>query len=200
MVPGQASSIRNQNGNRKKETIMANTKSNLAAQVRQFLTGARKPFPNGSQTLQIGGVTSTVTGLTAILQSFVDNRDAVEASKAATKAKIETERVQSPSQLALIRAFQTVVRGAFGNAADVLADFGLAPPKVRVTKTAEQKAVTAAKIAATRKARGTMGKNQKKAIKGSVTARLVVTPVTTSPVSTPIEPSAPVGNGTPRAS
>ena len=166
-------------------------KNNLAAEVTHLIAGANKHFPNGSQALQVGGGTFTILALTQELQGFVDNRDAVEASKAATKAKIEIERVQSPSQLALIRAFQTVVRGAFGNAADVLADFGLAPPKVRVTKTAEQKAVTAAKIAATRKARGTMGKNQKKAIKGSVTARLVVTPVTTSPVSTPVEAPAP---------
>src|ERR1019366_184413 len=183
-------------------TTMSNirAKNSLAAEVTQLIAGASKHFSNGSQALQVGGATFTVTALTQELQGFVDNRDAVEASKAATKAKIEIERVQTPSQLALIRAFQTVGRGTFGNSADVLADFGLAPPKARVTKTAEQKAVTAVKIAATRKARGTMGKNQKKAVKGSITAQLVVTPVTTSPVSTPIEPSAPVGNGTPRAS
>jgi hypothetical protein len=175
-------------------------KNSLAAEVMQLIAGANKHFPDGSQALQVGGATFTVTALTQELQGFVDNRDAVEASKAATKAKIEIERVQSPSQLALIRAFVTVVRGTFGNSADALADFGLVPPKVRVTKTAEQKAVTAAKIAATRKARGTMGKNQKKNVKGSVTAQLVVTPVATSPVSIPVEASAPVGNGTPRAS
>ena len=145
-------------------------KNSLAAEVMQLIAGANKHFPDGSQALQVGGATFTVTALTQELQGFVDNRDAVEASKAATKAKIEIERVQSPSQLALIRAFQTVIRGTFGNSA-------------------EQKAVTAAKIAATRKARGTMGKNQKKSVKGSVTAQLVVTPVTTSPVSTSIEAS-----------
>jgi hypothetical protein len=42
--------------------------------------------------------------LTALLQSFVDNRNAVEASKATTMAKVETERVQAPSHLAVIRA------------------------------------------------------------------------------------------------
>jgi cell division septation protein DedD len=166
-------------------------KNNLAAEVKQLIAGANKHFSNGSQALQVGGATFTVTALTQELQGFVDNRDAVEASKAATKAKIEIERVQSPSQLALIRAFVTVIRGTFGNSADVLADFGLAPPKARVTRTAEEKAVSAAKSAATRAARGTMGKNQKKAVKGSITAKLVVTPVTTSPVSTPVAAPAP---------
>jgi len=120
-------------------------KSSLADEVRQLITGANKHFPGGSQPIQVGGETFTITGLTQKLQGFVDNREAVEALKAAARAKIEIERVQASSQLALVRAFKAVVRGTFGSSADVLADFGLAPPKVPVTKTAEQKAVAAAK-------------------------------------------------------
>ena len=170
---------------------MSQSKNNRAAQVKQLIIGANKHFPNGSQQLQVGGATFTVTSLTALLQSFVDSRAAVEASRAATKAKVQVESVQAPSQLAVIRAFETVVRGTFGSSADVLADFGLAPLKARVPRTAEEKAVSAAKSAATRKARGTMGKNQKKSVKGSITAKLVVTPVTTSPVSPPVATPAP---------
>ena len=171
---------------------MSQSKKNRAAQVKQLIIGANKHFPNGSQQLQVGGATFTVTGLTALLQSFVDSRAAVEASKAATKAKVQAEGVQAPSQLAVIRAFETLVRGTFGSSADVLADFGLAPPKAPVTRTAEEKAVSAAKSAATRAARGTKGKIQKKDIKGSITAKFVVTPVVTSAVSTPVVTPAPV--------
>ena len=183
-------------------------KNSQAALVKQLIAGVNKHFPNGSQQLQVGGATFTVTGLTTLLQSFVDTREAVEASKAATKAKVQAAGAQAPSQRATIHALETTVRGTFGNSADVLADFGLAPPKARAPRTAEEKAVAAAKGAATRKARGTMGKIQKKNVKGSITAKLVVTPVTTSPVSPPIatpEPAtsapgaapataAPVGN------
>jgi hypothetical protein len=171
---------------------MSQSKNNQAAQVKQLIIGANKHFPSGSQQLQVGGATFTVTGLTALLQSFVDTRAAVEASRAATKAKVQAEGVQAPSQLAVIRAFETLVRGTFGSSADVLADFGLAPPKARVARTAEEKAVAVAKSAATRAARGTKSKNQKKVIKGSITAKLVVTPVVTSPVSTPVVTPAPV--------
>jgi hypothetical protein len=171
---------------------MSTSKNSLAAEVIMLLTGANKHFPNGSQELQVGGAPFTVSGLMALLQSFVDNRNAVEASKATTQAKVQAERVQAPSQLAVIRAFEAVVRGTFGNSADVLADFGLAPPKARATRTAEEQAVSAAKRAATRQARGTMGKNQKKDVKGSITAKLVVTPVVTSPVSAPDGTLAPV--------
>jgi hypothetical protein len=159
--------------------------------VKQFLTGVNKHFPNGSQQLQVGGASFTVTALTALLQGYVDNREAVEASQAAAKAKVQTENAQAPPQLAVLRASESMIRSLFGNSADVLADFGLAPIKARAPRTAEEKAVSAAKSAATRKARGTMGKNQKKAIKGSVTAKLVVTPVTTSPASPPVDAPAP---------
>jgi len=152
------------------------TLSNQVSRVKQLILGTGKHYANGSQTIQVAGATFTVTALTQLMQDFVDNREAVEASKAATKAKIETERTEAPSQIAVITAFEKVVRGSFGTSADVLADFGLALPKARAPMTAEQKAVAVAKRAATRKARGTMGKVQKKGVKGAVTASLVVTP------------------------
>ena len=52
--------------------------------------------------------------------------------------------------------------------------------------TAEKKAVAVAKRAATRAARGTLGKKKKKDVKGSVKAELVVTPLDGShPVAKP---------------
>ena len=178
-------------------------KNSQAAQVKQLITGTKKHYPNGSTQLQVGGATFTVTSLTQLMQDFVNAREAVEASKAATRAKVETERTQAPSRLAVITAFEKFVRGTFGTSADALADFGLAPPKARTPMTAEAKAVAAAKREATRKARGTMGKNQKKGIKGDVKAALVVTPGSGStPVATPASPtgSAPTGTTTPHAS
>jgi hypothetical protein len=141
------------------------------------------------------------------MQDFVDQRNAVEASKAATKARIQADRSQAPARLAVIRAFVTVVRGTFGNSADVLADFGLAPTKAHAPQSAEQKAAAAAKRKATRALRNTMGKVQKKAIKSSVTTTLVVTPSTdaqakaTAPAPAPAGPTtAPAATPTPHAS
>ena len=175
-------------------------KSNQAARVKQLILGTKKHFPNGSETLQVGGATFMVSALTQLMQDFVDQREAVEASKAATKAKIETERTRAPSQIATIVAFETIARGTFGNSADVLADFGLAPPKARAPQTAEAKAVAVAKRKATRAARHTMSKNQKKDIKGAVKAALVVTPLADSqPIVSPPAPTgnAPTGGTTP---
>ena len=137
--------------------------------------------PNGSQTIPVAGTTFTIATLTQFLQDFVDQRQAVEDAKASLKAKLQIEQAQAPGQLVIIRAFEAIVRNSHSGSIDTLAKFGLAPPKARTALTAEQKAIAAAKRMATRAARQTLGKNQKKAIKGSIEAKLVVTPVTVVP-------------------
>jgi hypothetical protein len=165
-----------------------------ATQVKQLVLGIQKHYPNGSQLIPVGGASFTVTALTQLMQDFVDHRAAVETAKATVKAKVETERTQAPSQLAVIRAFETIVRGTYGNSADILADFGLAPRKVPSAMTAEQKAVAAAKRDATRAARHTMGKNQKRSVKGAINASLVVTPA--AGPSPTVTPASNASNGT----
>jgi hypothetical protein len=63
--------------------------------------------------------------------------------------------------------------------------------------TAEQKAIAAAKRKATREARAEVGAKKRQAIKGNVTAELVVTSVT--PAATPTAPAAPPAPTAPTA-
>jgi hypothetical protein len=177
-------------------------KNTEAAQVKRLIIGTRKHYPNAGADLTVGGATFTVTSLTQLMQGFVDAREAVEGLKAALRTKVEAERTQAPSQRAVISAFVRIVRGTFGSSADVLADFGLALPKARTPMTAEEKAVAVAKRAATRAARQTMGKNQKKDMKGAVKAALVVTPIGASAPVAPVSPAAstPAAAAAPHAS
>ncbi|HEY8041727.1 MAG TPA: hypothetical protein VIF15_18105 [Polyangiaceae bacterium] len=162
-----------------------------AALARQMIAGAKKRFPNGSDKLALGGVTRTVDEVTTLIRSFVDNRVAVETAQAAAAAKVATENAQAPALLALIGELEAFVRVSFGNQADALGDFGLAPPKARAPLTAEQKAVATAKRNATRAARGITSKKVKKGVKGNVTAKLVVTPGTAPAPSAPVAPAEP---------
>jgi len=195
--------------NTEKKMDRYRSKSGRVALVKQLITGTAKHYPDGSQSLSIGGATITVNALTQVMQDFVSQRDAVEAAKAAAKTKIENEQTRTPSQLAVIRAFEKFVRGTFGNSAEVLAEFGLVPHKAPDPGTAEQKAVAVAKRNATRAARHTMGKIQKKDVNGAVEARLVVTPLGDStpretpaqaPGGTPPPSPPPAGGTTPRVS
>jgi hypothetical protein len=183
---------------------MSSTGKNAkAVQVANMITGTKKRFPNGTQQVTVGGVTRTIDQLTAELQTFVDNRTAVETAQATAKAKVEAERAQAPSLLALIAAYVTFVRLNFGNAPDALIDFDIPPTKTRTPLTTEAKAVAAAKRAATRTARGTTSKKAKKNVKGNITATLVVTPSASPAPSTPVAspvPSTPVASPAPAAS
>jgi hypothetical protein len=76
------------------------TLTNQVSRAKQLILGTDKHYANGSQTIQVAGATFTVTALTQLMQDFVDNRESVEASKAATKAKIETERTHPALQAA----------------------------------------------------------------------------------------------------
>src|SRR5262249_22551514 len=136
-----------------------------------------KHYPNGSQELHFGGAVYTVTALIALLQSFVQLREAVEAAQAAVKERLAAEHAQSPSLLAIIGAFEMFVRATFGNSPETLADFGIPPRKERTPLTAEQLVAAVARREATREARHTLGKQQRKAIKGAaVTVTVVKTP------------------------
>jgi hypothetical protein len=162
-------------------------KSQVAVVAQQLVAGAAKHFTNTTQLTLLGSA-YTPADLAAKLQSVVTLRSDVDAAKATTKAKLAAEAANMPSLRALMSATATYVKAAYGNAPDILADFGI-QPKARVPLTVEAKVAAAAKRAATRAARHTMGKQQKKAIKGNVTG-VVVTPVTAPSAGPPLpEPS-----------
>jgi hypothetical protein len=84
-------------------------------------------------------------------------------------ATVLADRALRTSVTRVLRGLREHLLNVFGDTSPALADFGLAPPKKPLT-TPEKKAAAADKMRATRAARHTMGKKQKKAIKGVVPA------------------------------
>jgi hypothetical protein len=158
-----------------------------------MIAGTKKRFPNPSQVLVFGGGNHTVAEVTSDMQSFVTNRTAVNQARAALQVALDADEAAAPSLLDIISEYTKFIRTTFGTAADALGDFDLKPPKAPAPRTAEQKAIAAAKAKATRAARGTTSTKQKKAVKGNVTATLVVTPGTAAPAPAPVTeaPAAP---------
>jgi hypothetical protein len=159
--------------------------------AKQLIAGSNKHLASTTQIMLAGG-SYTPAQITAQLQALVNLRTDVDAAKALTQAKLAVEKTDMPALRIFMDATVTFVKAAFGNAPDVLADFGL-HPKARTPLTVEAKAAAAAKRKATRAARHTMGAVQKKSVKGAVTG-IVVTPITApQPIATtPTSPSAPV--------
>jgi hypothetical protein len=165
------------------------SKSSKLASAKQLSTGTKKHFPNGNQQVQFAGQTHTITEVTNAIDAFVALREDTEGAQATAKAKLQAEKAQAPSLLAIVVAWVLYLKATFGTAPDVLGDFGIQPPKARRPRTAEEKAIAPAKARATREARGTKGKKAKKNVKGNVLATLVVTPLAASQPVASVSPS-----------
>jgi hypothetical protein len=135
------------------------------------------------KTITLEGVDYTPTTLMALLQSGITVADAAVTAKAAWQLAVQKQRTTVAQILGVLAALKAYVTLQFGSGAvDTQADFGFSPKKT-VVKTAETKANAATKARATRAARHTMGKDQKKSITGSSEAEPV------SPATTPTAPT-----------
>ena len=155
------------------------SKSNEAALALKLAAGIEQHFAATSQ-LFIAEKTLTPAQVAAQLQTLAALRAAVETARAALQGRLADEKREGPALRAFYLSVIGFVRVAYANAPAILADFGLAPKKVKKPLTSEQQAAAAAKNLATREARGTIGKKKKLAIKGKVTG-VVVTPITPAP-------------------
>jgi hypothetical protein len=179
---------------RKGVNIMGATKvakATLEQRIRGLIAGTQKHTPSGSLTLV--GATYTSTALVQLLQSLADALAAVDTAKAGWESALKNEASVAAQVKPVIQGYRDWVLATYGSAPSTLADYGMTPRKVPTPLTAEQKVARAAKAAATRKARNTMGKLQKKAVKGTVPATAPSTPSSTasSPVATAPTAAAP---------
>jgi hypothetical protein len=165
------------------------TKTKQATLAGQMSTGAAKHFQPDTPLL-VAGTTIPASQAEAKLKGYAQLRADVVAARAVLDAKLAAEAAQEPEMNAFVGAFEKVVRASFGAQPDVLADFGLKPPKARAPLTVEEKAAAKAKRASTREARGTKGSKQKAAIHGNVTG-VDVTPVTAAQAAAPVATPSP---------
>ena len=173
-------------------TTSTKTKAAALAQVQAIIAGTTKHFPNGSFT--IGSTVYTAASLIQVFQGLANAMTARNAAEAGVKDALAAAQAAETRVGPILLAYKRLVLAAFANATQTLADFGLTPPKARPPLTTEQRATRAAKVKATRAARGTTSKKQKLAIKGDVTG-VTVTPVTAPTAAKP--PAAPASPVTP---
>jgi hypothetical protein len=175
------------------------SKAGVVARALALSAGVTKHLPNGTQVTLLGEPL-TPAQVVEKLQALVDLRQAVDAAKASTQAKLAAERSQAPSLRTFMGALVMHVKAAYQTSPDVLADFGV-HPKARTPQTVEAKTAAIAKRASTRAARHTLGSKQRLAIKGDVVG-VTLTPIaasqpTATPPTTPANaPSPPAIGGT----
>lgn len=161
------------------------TKASALASVQAIIAGTHKHNPNGSLTF--GNATYTLDSLVQTLQRLADAMTAHDAAQAKAKDVLAALRDVSAQVGPVLRAYRRWIVATYGNATETLADYGLKPGKAKAPRTSEQKATAAAKLRATREARGTTSKKQKASIHGVVTTTKAAPPPPPSP--TPTKPT-----------
>ena len=163
-----------------KVIVMVPSKTTQQARALGLIAGSNKHF-TGVPSVTVGGVTYALPVLLALLQSFVDLLNSVITARGPYLEALKNETAKAPALRAIVSAFRAYVVATFGNSPQVLADFGIAPRKAPLPKTAQEKVIAVEKSAATRAARHTMGKRQKAKVKGTVPATAPAAAAAASP-------------------
>ena len=149
---------------------MSNTQSNakIVATCGQRITALNK-LVTSKAAMKINGQPMKLSDVIAVYQANVDARAELITQRAAlTKALSARESAEATRQATDV-GLKAWVIGEFGASSTEAQEFGFGPSKVAV-KSAETKAKAVKKLRATREARMTLGKRQRKDIKGAVPA------------------------------
>ncbi len=162
-------------------------KKSFALLLTSLVAGTQKNLPNGTFTLN--GQSYTSSSLTSLLESVSAALAKTSAAEATWHDTLQQERTLRSQVAPVLAAYTNLLHATYGSSPAILAEYGLTPRKARAPLTAKKQAAAAAKSAATRQARHTMGSQQKKDVKGNVTG-VVVTPITEpAPSPTPAAPA-----------
>ncbi len=146
------------------------------------LTSTTLTMPN---SLMILGIATSKADLIAKLKAYRQLFMASIDAKQAYLATVATRKAAEPEMHAFYAAFVIALKQALGpGLAGQLPGFGIELPRERKSISPEAKAIAKVKAAATRKARGTMGKLQRQKIKAMPDMTVQVLGVDGRPVST----------------
>ncbi len=135
---------------------------------RTLYTGLQKGVRTRWKThdpIRVAGVDYTMQDVDDILQQLLDSIRAVELAEGVLHGAVSKRRELELKYRRLVNSVVGTAQIHYGNDPAALAAFALKPPGVPGPKTTEVKAASAAKAAATRKERGTMGPRQRKKLK-----------------------------------
>jgi len=148
---------------------MSNAKLNRPSQLaaEQKLIDGTKQFLWQLQSIPVGSQMVTPPEIVQVLDDRIARVKATIAAADARTAAVKAERDERKKTAPFVNSLKRIVVGMFSQSPDTLGVFGLKAPKVG-KRTVAVKAVAVDKVAATRKARNTMGPRARKSVKGTV--------------------------------
>ena len=158
----------------------------LELQLTTALAGAQGSMP-ANFAITVNGSQLNASQLATQLQGMLQPMKAVHDTRATLKSQVTAKKAQQIPAKTLLSAVKLGVSAQYGASSDVLAKLGFKPQKTRAPLTPAQKLIRNQKAQATRKARMTLGSQQKAAIRGTLTTGVYV--ATNGTISSP--PAAP---------
>ena len=182
-------------------TTKTNSPSKFQIEMQNMVNGLSNSVPSTLRAMLVGGTSMTMAQVLAKCQAILDMLTAVTAAKTTYQHAIATRKGELVADRAFYANVVANLKQVFGlTDQTTLSAFGILPPKTRAKPSTTTRAIAAAKAAATRKARGTMGKKQKAAITTSAQPTVQVLgsngqplgSTATAPAAQPVAPAAPV--------
>jgi hypothetical protein len=136
-------------------------------------------MPNLPATLtsvSVLGMTYTMGALTTKLQTYTATFDAADKAKASAAAAEQAVQEIAAEAVEFVSETKAAMKAALGRKSVALETVGVTPDKTPAPLTPSQEVTKVARAKATRAARHTMGKNQKKAITGQTLPAPTPTP------------------------
>jgi hypothetical protein len=166
-------------------------KAGVAAEYQALINGINSLLP-GVDPFVLGSTTISRADLLAKLQSRLNADTATKAAQTAYHNAVENEHALDTAIAPLRAQLKLFLQSRFGKTSTQLQSFGFAPSRVP-DKTVASKSTAVAKTLATRKARNTLGKQQKSSIHGAVEVATPTPPAATTPSPAPTStPTAPI--------
>ena len=163
----------------------------LELKLTTALAGAQGSMP-ANFAITVNGSQLNASQLVTQLQGMLQPYKAVQDTRATLKSQVTAKQAQQTPTKNFLSGVKLGVSAQYGASSDVLAKLGFKPQKTRAPLTPAQKVIRNQKVQATRKARNTLGAQQKAAIKGTLTTGVYV--ATDGTIASP--PAAPQ-NGAP---
>ena len=142
-------------------------RESIHARLALAISGIEKRLPS-LPSVALLGVTYTRPQAIALFQKAIDTSAEVALARAKWLEAVKADRAATRTALLALFDLRSLARCLFGSAAEPLADFGFTPRKVENKRSGDAIQKAAERARATRKARRTMGKNQKKDVRGSL--------------------------------
>jgi hypothetical protein len=142
------------------------TKAQTLAKLQALIAGTQKHTPNGQFTL--GNAAYTTSSLVQLLGSLVAAMTAQNTADATAKDALLAVSAADAKVKPIVSAYRKYLLATYGNAVQILDDYGLTPAKAPKPLTVEAMSAKVAQNQATRKARGSVGPKKRSEIKGTV--------------------------------